>query len=386
MATPLATPRPGTPSPTGPQPVPIKRPGAPPEAPAQRHTVWAWIDDRLGLSALTYAVPAHANSFWYTLGGITFVGILVLVVTGVWLAQYYNPDPLGARESVLYIQNVAPLGDLIRGIHVWTAYLVVMTAALHLGRVFVTAAYKIPREANWLVGLVLLALLLFGEVFSGTILRWDQEAYEAMVHNMEATTFLGALGGFFSDAFTTSVAMLPRLYGVHVSILPLALALLLIVHFFLIKHHGIAPTPAQADAGEAPAGRLPRARMDARYSTHLRVMFGYGAALLALAATLGVVWPQPVGPAPDPTLEVTKPAFVFYWLYPFEDWFGVRGIVYAGVAFFGLLALVPFLDRTPLRGLRWRPLIAVLGAVLLVAVVTLSILTAVQPTAQHLGS
>ena len=65
--------------------------------------VWDWIDERLGLGALRYNVPVHANTFWYTLGGITFVGILVLVATGIWLAQYYNPDPAAARESVLSV-------------------------------------------------------------------------------------------------------------------------------------------------------------------------------------------------------------------------------------------------------------------------------------------
>ena len=312
--------------------------------------LWGWLDDRLGLSALRYRVPAHANTLWYTLGGTTFIGIVVLVATGVWLAQYYNPDPAGARESVMFIQNSVPLGDVIRGIHIWTAYLVVLTAALHLIRVFVTASYKVPREVNWLVGLALLALLLFGGIFSGTVLRWDQESYEAMVHNMELAQMLGAIGGFFSDSFTTSVSMLSRLYMAHVSLLPLLLLLLLIAHIFLIKHHGISPTPAQADAGEAPGGRLPAEKETGHYPTHARLMVGYGRALAALAALLGVILPGSIGPAPDPTLEVTKPPFVFYWLYAFEDWFGVRGILYAALVSFGALALLPFLDRAAAPG------------------------------------
>ncbi len=344
-----------------------------------------WLDDRLGLSALRYAVPAHANTIWYTLGGITAVGLLVLVITGFWLAQYYNPDPTAARASVIFIQNQAPLGDIIRGIHVWTAYIVVITAVLHLIRIVVTAAYKIPREINWLVGLVLLVLLLFGGVFTGTVLRWDQEAYEAMVHNMELATFLGALGGFFSDGFTTSVSMLPRLYSLHVSIIPLLLLVFLIVHVFQIKHHGISPTATQADAGQATGGRLPQAKLTGRYTTHLRVMFGYGLALLAGAAVLGIIWPQPVGPAPDPTMEITKPPFLFYWLYAFENWFGVTGILYAAVVTLVLLALFPFIDRSPFRRLRRRPLIAAIGTLLLIAVTVLSIIVALQPAAQHLG-
>lgn len=68
--------------------------------------VWAWLDDRAGLSAFQYRVPAHANTLWYTLGGITFMGIVVLVITGAWLGQYYNPDPAAARESVLFADGV----------------------------------------------------------------------------------------------------------------------------------------------------------------------------------------------------------------------------------------------------------------------------------------
>src|SRR5262245_1645098 len=353
--------------------------------PAGRRSIGDWLDERLGLGALHYHLPSHDNTYGYTVGAIAFLVILVLVATGFWLAQYYNPDPAAARESVLYIQNVAPFGDIIRGIHVWTAYLVVITAVLHLIRIVLTASYKIPREINWLVGLALLFLLLFGAVFSGTVLRWDQEAYEAMAHNMELATLLGAIGGVFSDAFTTSVPMLPRLYSLHVSIVPLLLALLLIVHIFQIKHHGISPTPTQADAGEAPNGRLPKEKQTDHYPTHVRLMVGYGLALVAFAGLIGFLFPQPIGPAADPTMEVTKPPFLFYWLYAFEDWFGVPGILYSAIGLFGLLSVLPFIDRTPLRHLRRRPIVLALGVTLLIAIVALSILVAVSPTAKHLG-
>jgi ubiquinol-cytochrome c reductase cytochrome b subunit len=375
------------------QSLPVKRPPsatpkAVPAVPAEAASpasLWGWLDDRLGLSALRYPVPRHANTFWYTLGGITFVGIVVLALTGTWLAQYYDPDPTAARRSVEYIQNLAPFGDVIRGIHVWTAYLVVITASLHLIRVFVTASFKAPRELNWIVGIGLLAALMFGEVFSGTVLRWDQEAYEALEHNMAAASLLGALGGFFSRGFTSSVSILPRLYGAHVSIVPLVIVLLLIAHVFLIKHHGISPTPAQAESGLAPGGRLPKSLVTGHYPTHLRLMVGYGMVVVALAGALGLIWPQPIGPAPDPSLEVTKPPFLFYWLYAFEDWFGIPGILYAAIAFFGLLVAVPIVDFGPARALRRRRVIAVLAASFLLAILALSIYVGLQPPAKHLG-
>lgn len=113
---------------------------------------WDVIDERLGLSGLAYPVPAHANGIGYILGGISFFGFLILAATGVWLAQFYSPSPGAARESIAYIMDTAPLGDIVRGIHFWVANLVMATVLLHMGRVFLTGAYKRPREANWLIG------------------------------------------------------------------------------------------------------------------------------------------------------------------------------------------------------------------------------------------
>jgi len=361
------------------------------ETPARGPAGWvqrvgSFLDERTGLSALRYAVPEHANRFWYTLGGITFIGLLVLVATGMWLAQFYNPDPSAARESVIYIQTKAPFGDIIRGIHVWTAYMVSITALLHMIRVFVTAAYKRPREFNWFIGLAMFVLLLFGAVFTGSVLRWDQEAFEALEHNTATAQLFGQIGNFFSGGFTASTSILPRLYIAHISLVPLMLFVLLVAHIFLIKRHGISPLPQQADAGLAPNGQLPKALQKASYTTHLRVMMGYGLALVAVAGLLSLLVPLPIGPAPDPSMEVTKPAFLFYWAYAFEDWFGIKGILYSAAGLFGLLALVPLIDFSRYRGIRgWRIVLVALGALLLIALIGLSIMVALQPPAKHLG-
>lgn len=209
--------------------------------------VWGVIDERLGLSGLAYPVPAHANGLGYILGGITFFGFLILAATGVWLAQFYSPIPSGARHSIAYIMTTAPLGDVVRGIHFWVANLVMATVLLHMGRVFVTGAYKRPREANWLIGLGLLAVTL-GLVFTGTILKWDQEGYEALQHNTEIGELLGGFGFWFTPEFTTTLPIVGRLYMAHVVILPALGTLLLIAHFLLVKRHGVSPLPAVADA------------------------------------------------------------------------------------------------------------------------------------------
>lgn len=348
-----------------------------------RRSRWAWLDERLGVSALSYPVPPHANSIWFTLGGITFVSFLILIATGIYLAQYFHPHPAEARDSVLYIRNVAPLGDLVRGVHVWTASIVTATAFLHMLRVFATASFKRPREANWLVGVGLLGITV-GFVYTGTVLRWDQESWEALQHNTEIANLLGNLGTWFTPEFTRSTPVLERLYFTHVSLLPVFLILFLVAHFFLIKKHGIAPLPAQADTGEAPAGVLPKGRQSGRYTDHLRKMFGYGLVLLAAAGILAVLFPIAIGAPADPTMEVTKPFWMFYWLYSFEDFFNVKGILYAAIAFFGLLSLTPFVDRSPWRSPRRRQVALAIGVVVVLVMVALSVYVWVTPTESHL--
>ena len=211
---------------------------------------WGWLDERFGLSGLAYPVPAHANRIGYILGGITFFGFLILVVTGIWMAQFYHASPEAARQSVIYTMETAPLGDIARGIHFWTANIVMATILLHMGRVYATGAYKRPREGNWLIGLGLLAVTL-GLIFTGTVLKWDQEAFEALGHNVEVGTLLGTFGFWFSADFAASVPLLGRLYIAHIAILPAIGTLLMVGHFLLVKRHGISALPAEADAAIA---------------------------------------------------------------------------------------------------------------------------------------
>ncbi len=348
----------------------------------RQRRVWQAIDERLGLSGLAYPVPAHANGIGYILGGITFFGFVILAVTGIWLAQFYHPTPATARESVVYIMNVAPLGDVVRGIHFWVANIVMATVLLHMGRIFVTGSYKRPREANWLIGLALLGVTL-GLIFTGTVLKWDQEGYEALGHNVEAGDLLGAIGFWFASDFTTSLPIIGRLYIAHIIILPAIGILLLIAHFLLVKRHGISARPAQADAaidgGPAPV------RGGSSFTAHLVRMTGFGLLILAVATILSLVWPAGLGPRPVPGTETTKPPWMFLPFYPFEDWFGLAALLWVPALLFGALALLPFVDRSPFRSPSRRGAFIGIGAVVTVALVVLVIyayVTVPQPHVQ----
>ncbi len=343
---------------------------------------WEAFDERVGLSGLAYPVPAHANSIGYILGGITFFGFLILAATGTWLAQFYHPTPSTARESVVYIMNVAPLGDLVRGVHFWVANIVMATVLLHMGRVFVTGSYKRPREVNWLIGLGLLGVTL-GLIFTGTALKWDQEGFEALGHNLEIGNLLGAVGFWFSTDFAaTSRPIIGRLANAHIFILPAIGTLLLIAHFLLVKRHGISSRPADADA--AVDGAPAPAKGGSAFSAHLVRMAGFGLLMLAVAAVLAMIAPAGLGPRPIPGTETTKPPWMFLPFYPLEDWFGLSALLWAPALLFGALALLPFLDRNPYRSPSRRRVVIGIGVIAVIAMVALVIYALVTAPQAHI--
>ena len=361
----------------------VSRPGLVPVASSRWRRAWEAIDERLGLSGLAYPVPAHANGIGYILGGITFFGFLILAATGVWLAQFYHPTPEAARESVVYIMNAAPIGDLTRGVHFWTANIVMATVLLHLGRIYATGAYKRPREANWLIGLGLLAVTL-GLIFTGTVMKWDQEGYEALGHNVEVGKLIGGLGFWFSGDFETSLPLLGRLYMAHVVILPAIGTLLLIAHFLLVKRHGISALPSAHDAA-VDGGPTP-SKAGSTFAAHLVRMAGFGLVILAITTVLAIVLPAALGPRPIPGTETTKPPWMFLPFYPFEDWLGLAALVVTPTVLFLALALVPFADRSPYRSARRRLGWVVAGAAVAIALVGLVIYAYLSPTASHIGA
>ncbi|MCG3209705.1 MAG: Cytochrome b6 [Anaerolineae bacterium] len=344
-----------------------------------RHGFWDTLDERLGLSGLAYPVPEHANSLPYLLGGITLVGFVILIGTGVLLAQFYHPHPANAHDSVIYIITGVPFGNFIRSVHFWTANLVVMTAVLHLIRVFTTGSYKRPREVNWLVGVGLLAITL-GFVFTGTVLKWDQEGVEALAHNREIGELLGLWGVWFTSEFSRSVPILTRLYLGHVTLLPAAFTVLIIAHVYLIKQLGISPKATPEATYEPPTKEQGRAR----FTLHLRRMVGYGLLLLTLVGILALVWPAPLGQAGVPGAEVTKPPWMFLPFYPLEDIFGIRGLLGGSIFLFALLALVPFVDRSPWLSPGKRRWIVIAGIILLVILIILGGYAWLSRPAPHL--
>ena len=135
-----------------------------------------WLEERSGLvGAVKYflfrKVPGDI-SWGHTLGSATLTAFIVQTLTGAILAMYYKPDPDKAYESIRYITDDVTLGWLVRGMHRWGASVFIILMFLHMGRVFLYGAYKYPRELNWILGVLILALGMM-EGFTGYLLPWD---------------------------------------------------------------------------------------------------------------------------------------------------------------------------------------------------------------------
>ena len=199
-------------------------------------------------------------SFTWCMGGLTFFLFLAEVVSGVLLMFYYRPTIEYAYQDIQDLRAHVTLG-ILREIHRWGAHAMIIAIWLHMMRVFLTGSYKPPREFNWCVGVILLVLTMLLS-FTGYLLPWDQLAIWAITvgTNMaRATPFLGHEGpgaqllrlgdvplihaaddarfALLGGTFVGEGALL-RFYVLHCVGFPLAIAVLMAVHFWRVRKDG----------------------------------------------------------------------------------------------------------------------------------------------------
>ncbi|MBE3563713.1 MAG: cytochrome b6 [Hydrogenibacillus schlegelii] len=216
--------------------------------------IYNWLDERLDLSPIwrdiaDHEVPEHVNpahhfsAFVYCFGGLTFFAIVIQILSGMFLTMYYTPDIVNAYNSVKYLQTEVAFGYIVRGMHHWGASVVIVMMFLHMLRVFFTGAYKKPREMNWVVGVLIFAVVL-GLGFTGYLLPWDNKAYFATKVGLEIAETVPIVGpyvkSFLAGGDIVGAATLARFFAIHVFFLPGLLLLLLAIHFILIRRQGIS--------------------------------------------------------------------------------------------------------------------------------------------------
>lgn len=344
-------------------------------------SVQAWIAERIPVSGeqlrelTNEPVPNHLKRWWFCLGGTPAYLFLVQIVTGILLAFYYQATPASAYESIRYITEEVNYGWYFRSLHKWAATFMIAAVILHQMRVYFTAAYRRPREINWVIGMCLLmASLLTG--FTGYSLVFEQLSFwgATVASNLsDAVPVVGPvakemlLGGATYNEHTLS-----RFYIVHAAILPASMILLLVVHVALIRMHGVTELRFADDPVDKPAHFN-------FFPDHLYTEIIVGLVLMVLLSALATILPAELGPKADPqtTPEVIKPEWFFYvsfrWLKMFSLTFAVLSTGFIIAAMF----LWPWIDSLLIRVTKNRDASVYVGIVATVLLIGLTVIEAV---------
>src|SRR3954447_26793379 len=204
-----------------------------------------WMEERTGIVSLTQTFlyePVPKRGKWlYSLGSATLFLITLQFLSGILLLFYYVPTVDNAWNSIYYIMTDVYFGQLIRGIHFWSANVLVIVIGLPMCRTLFFGSYKAPREMNWIIGVVLILLVTI-LAFTGYALRWDAEgfwAWEVGVKIGSYSPFVGDyVATFLLGGDTAGPATLSRVFALHVWLLPAVLAPLIGIHLYLLRKHG----------------------------------------------------------------------------------------------------------------------------------------------------
>ena len=328
----------------------------------------------LGSRLRHYVLPASANHV-FSLGGVAAFLFVVQLVTGAMLLLHYTADPEQAFDSVRRIMREVPYGWLIRLVHVHGAHLMVIAVLIHFFHVAFRGSYKQPRELTWMVGCLLFALTL-GAALTGYILPWTQVSFWAtttVTASIESVPFVGReLMSLVRGGELVGAATFRRALAAHVALIPLAMLVLIALHFALIRRDGLSTAPRRGHATEGAEASVPLypnfvIKYAILITSSLIVLF-----MLVFFAPGMFATPESLVPAdPFNTPAQIRPEWYFLWVNELAILLPA-GVAYAPqIAVLGLLFVLPFLDRSAQRHPLDRPW--VMGGLILVALALISL-------------
>ncbi|MFQ6037225.1 MAG: cytochrome bc complex cytochrome b subunit [Candidatus Aminicenantales bacterium] len=325
----------------------------------------AWFEERLGLSEIfgfltRKKVPVHEHTVWYYTGSAILIFFLIQVLTGFMLVLYYNPTIEKANASVGRIMTELPWGWVVRSVHSWSASFMIAFVFIHMMSIWITKAYRSPRELTWMSGVFLLAATLFFG-FTGYLLPWDDLAFAATKVGTDIPRAIPGVGLWITKLLRGGEDVtgdtLTRFFGIHVSILPLVFMLILSLHVYLIQKQGMS-LPLGREKEKDSVREIPF--WPNFFFRELMVWL----VLLGVLLTVAVLFPPSLDKPADlmaPAPEGIRPEWYFLFLFqtlkifPAEILFvtgetvAVLLLLAAGLAFFFL----PLIDRDPL-GIRGK--------------------------------
>ncbi len=339
--------------------------------------LWNWVDERMPTLGEEYRkhmseyyAPKNFN-FWYYFGAMSILVLVIQIVSGIFLTMHYKPDAALAFGSVEYIMRDVPGGWLIRYIHSTGASMFFLVVYLHMFRALLYGSYKKPRELVWIFG-VIIYLCLMAEAFFGYLLPWGQMSYwgaQVIVNLFTSVPFIGPdLSLWIRGDYVISDATLNRFFALHVIAIPLVLIGLVAVHILALHDVGSnnpdgIEIKKHKDANGRPLDGIP-------FHPYYTVKDAAGAVIfLAVFSVILFFVPEMGGyfleynnfvPA-DPLKTPLHIAPVWY----FTPYYSILRAVpplfnsqFPGVMAMGLatmiLFLLPWLDRDPVKSIRYR--------------------------------
>jgi len=339
--------------------------------------VMTWIDERFPMSKMVrehlteYYAPKNFN-FWYFFGGLAIVVLAIQILSGIFLTMHYKPDAEKAFASVEYIMRDVPLGWLIRYVHSTGASLFFVVIYLHMFRALLYGSYRKPRELLWIFGMVIY-LCLMAEAFFGYLLPWGQMSYwgaQVIVNLFGAVPLIGPdLAVWIRGDYVVSDATLNRFFALHVIAVPIALLGLVVAHIISLHEVGSNnPDGIDIKKNKDPATGKPLDGIPFHPYYTVKDIFGL-VIFLIIFASIVFFAPEMGGyflehnnfiPA-DPLKTPAHIAPVWYFtpfysiLRAVPPMFGSQfpGVLAMGGAVV-ILFLLPWLDRSPVRSIRYK--------------------------------
>lgn len=187
-----------------------------------------------------YYAPKNFN-FWYIFGSLAMLVLVIQIVTGIFLVMHYKPDASLAFASVEYIMRDVPGGWIIRYMHSTGASAFFIVVYLHMFRGLLYGSYRKPRELVWIFGCGIF-LCLMAEAFMGYLLPWGQMSYwgaQVIVNLFAAVPFIGPdLALLIRGDYVVGDATLNRFFSFHVIAVPLVLLGLVAAHIIALHEVG----------------------------------------------------------------------------------------------------------------------------------------------------
>ena len=336
----------------------------------------SWIDQRFPLSRVInehlaeYYTPRNFN-FWYFFGGLAVVMLIMQLVTGIFLTMHYKPDAEYAFASVEYIMRDVEWGWFIRYMHSTGASAFFVIIYLHMMRALLYGSYKGPRELIWILGMVLYILLL-AEAFMGYVLPWGQMSFwgaQVIISLFGSVPIVGPdLLVWILGDYAVGDSTLNRFFSLHVVVIPLILVVLVFLHIVALHHVGSnnpdgIEIKKNKDADGIPKDGIPfHPYFTIKDSVVVVGFLWIFCAVVFYAPALNGYFleaPNFIEANPLKTPEHIAP---LWYLTPYYS--VLRAIpplfgsqfpgVLAMFAALGVFFLLPWLDRSPVKSIRYR--------------------------------